>query len=574
MRSWRIDNAQASPLFFCVILTVTVLIVYYPALFGGTISIDDPHIIAHFSRLPPLHEILVPGRSYYYRPVAEFSYYLDSLLWGMEPMAMHLENILFHAANSILVFFLARRIFRQIPEANPSAPLFAALLFALHPLPVEGVSWISGRTDPLAAIFFLSATLTWIIWLDRPSWQAGAWTLFLFLLGVLTKEVAVTFLPLALLLALRSPSFPAGSSGNKRLVAVCAIGALGMSASAIMLLRHGGTGLSRFWAEGGTDMPHSAWNALIAVGFYLKKLFIPMPLNFAITDVSPLYGLLGGTAVLVILGSYRCGGIVQLMFGSVFLTALPAVLVAVRQVAWTPYAERYMYIPVAFLALGMGGGYAALPRRYLTFVNPLLVILLCVAAVVTLQRTILWQNNLALIQDTVIKSPGFGAVHNELGAALMRSGRVDVAAREFYLADRLNRRPSIRMLIKANVMGAMVARQDYSGARDLFFQLFREKRAAPVEFLDLLHKADSMRMSGLSPSDKARLALDVKETLAVLFEKNGDPFWLYRGGQMALAAGKGREAADLFRRAYASAPQDAHYRPAAEKYLTHLEGEP
>jgi len=558
-----------------VLLAAVVIAVYYPSLYAGVNSIDDSHIVSFFSHPPPLLDILLPGRHYYYRPIVEISYYLDSLLWGMEPRVMHLENLLLHVANSMLVLLLSQRVIRHYPDVNPWVSPIAGLMFALHPLNVEAVSWIAGRTDPMAALFVLGACYFWLRWLDDLRWRDAIVALAFFVCGMLTKEVTVAFLPVAILLALWWPrSYDAGGRW-RRLVIVGVFGGLVALLMTVALIFQGGaTGMARFMVHNESSYVPFAKGALIAFGFYIKKLFVPMPLNFAIVEVSPFYGLLGGAVLLALAGLFWCKRLAALFYAAVAIMILPAVLVAVRQVAWTPYAERYMYLPTAFLSMGTIIVVSSVPRRYIMGVLSCMSLILCGAALVSLQRNLLWRDNLIFYRDAVAKSPTFGAVYNELGVALMQRGEIDRAAEAFDAADRLNKRQSIRLLIKANVMGSMVAKGNFMAARNYFFQLFKEKKDAAPEFLELLQKADSRRLESLPPEERAALARDVIETLGLLHEKKIDPFWLYRSGQLALIAGNQVEAVEFFRKAHAEAPDDAHYRLAAEKYLKKLVREP
>jgi tetratricopeptide (TPR) repeat protein len=570
---WLHNNQSLHPLAVPLLLLSVVVAVYYPSLLSGTNSVDDPHIIAYFSSLPNLSEILLPGKHYYYRPVAEMTYYLDSLLWGMEPRLMHLENVLLHAVNAILVYQLARRIIGTQTGGLSNAPVYCALLFALHPLNVEAVSWIAGRTDPLATLFILSALLFLIRLLENGGWMNGLLAFLLSLLGMLAKEIAVVFVPLAILLAIWYPATFAGLSRRNRLgILLSCLAALLLMLPLIARLRQGGSGLDRFLLDGLNDLPHAIWSALAAFGFYLKKLVVPVPLNFAIVEISPLYPYLGiGGGALLVLAARR-NRIVTLLFVMAAISALPALFVAVRQVAWTPYAERYMYLPSAFFTMGVVKMAVSLNRKLPNGSDALVLILICIVAAVSLQRTVLWQNNLALFSDTVAKSPGFGASRNELGVALMLGERFNDAEREFALADRLNKRDSIKMTIKSNIMRVMIAKGDSIGARRYFFELFPEKDKATADFLDLLHKADSARFNAQSQAERLVLADDLMETLDILYSKDRNPFWLYRSGQISILTGSGEEAARFFRRAYEAAPADAHYRTAAARYLQKLEG--
>ncbi len=88
----------------------------------------------------------------YYRPIISLSYMIDYTLWGLKPWGFHLSNIIFHTMSCILVYLIFNSLFN-----NRSISLITSLLFACHPIHTESVTWISGRTDIIAGMFFLSA---------------------------------------------------------------------------------------------------------------------------------------------------------------------------------------------------------------------------------------------------------------------------------------------------------------------------------------------------------------------------------------------------------------------------------
>jgi tetratricopeptide (TPR) repeat protein len=489
----------------------------------------------------------------------------------MEPVTMHLENVLLHVACVILVFLLARRISAYYPDSSPLIPIFSALLFALHPLNVEAVSWIAGRTDPMAALFVLLATLFLIRWLDSAKWRDAALLIFFFLCALLAKETALAFLPAGMLLIL---GWSTPSEAGQRAIRVKATGAMGLFAILIaalaFLLRGDATAIVRFLSEKNAGLGAFTYNSLIAFGFYVKKIFFPLPLNFAIVKVDANYGLLGGGALLLLAGFLTRRRLSPLLFATAALMSLPAVAVASGHVAWTPYAERYMYLPTALCSLGTCGVLTVLGSKHNKFFFSFMFFSLCSMAFVSRERNLLWKDNLAFYRDAVVKSPDFGAVYNELGTALMQQGKVKEAGDMFAKADRLNKRPSIRMLIKANLMGSMIAKGEYDAARSYFFQLHASKDVASVDFLDLLQKSDGKRFEAVSAQGKLALASDLLETFRLLYAKTKDPFWLYRSGQIAVSIRSTAEAFDFFKKAYAEAPVDACYRLAAYKQVQNL----
>ncbi|WP_459815235.1 hypothetical protein [Geotalea toluenoxydans] len=571
MRSWRSNNLPRHPLFAPLLLIAVVLAIYCPALDSNVTLIDDARIIASYSSPPTLFDILLPGHRYYYRPLVELSYYLDSRLWGMEPVTMHLENVLLHVACVILVFLLARRISACYPDSSPLIPIFSALLFALHPLNVEAVSWIAGRTDPMAAMFVLLATIFLIRWLDGAKWWDAVLLIFFFLCALLAKETALAFLPAGMLLVLGWPASSGTGQRTLRLKATGAMGLLGILIAALaFLLRGDATAIVRFLSEKNAGIGEFAYNSLITFGFYVKKIFFPQPLNFAISKVDANYGLLGGLALLLLAGFLTRRRLSPLLFAAAALMSLPAVAVASGHVAWTPYAERYMYLPTALCSLGTCGILSVLGSQRNKLFFSFMFLLLCSMAFVSRERNLLWKDNLAFYRDAVAKSPDFGAVYNELGSALMQHGKVKEAGEMFAKADRLNNRPSIRMLIKANLMGSMIAKGEYGAARSYFFQLHESKNMASMDFLDLLQKSDGKRLETASAQDKPALARDLLETFGLLYAKTKDPFWLYRSGQIAVSIRSPAEASDFFKKAYSEAPVDACYRLAAYKQVRNL----
>jgi tetratricopeptide (TPR) repeat protein len=546
-----------------------VLAVYYPALLSGIHLIDDPGLFALYSTSPPLSSILMPGNSYYYRPIVELSFYLDNLLWRMDPSTMHLENILLHCVNTLLVFLLARRIIVRQDNETLMIPLLAALFFALHPLNVEAVAWIAGRTDPLLALFILSSCYFLLCWINKPRWQDIAATLMMFVAALLTKETSVAFVAVMALLAI---TWPGTATVRQRTIAAGIVTVPPVLLVIFVLIFRGGLGgLNRFLSGTDLQVMHSLWQAIIALGFYVKKLIYPFPLNFAINEVHPLYGLLG-LALFPFLWwvcrRYRLSGV---LFISAVLLLLPSLLVAVKQIAWTPFAERYLYISTAFFALALVGIAEAWQKKYQSAVVMSLVVLLCGSALGSFQRSILWKDSLSFFEDAVVKSPGFGSVYYSLGVLLMRKGETDRAYKAFVTADRLNKRDSMRYQIKSSIMGTMLVKGKYLEARTYFFQLFKVKKDASANFLEMLYKADSKRLETIEKRDKVPLANEVLETLGLLYVKKPDPFWLYRSGQITLIAGNRYDAAEFFRRAHNAAPIDAHYKTAAKTNYLRLE---
>ncbi|MDQ1352919.1 MAG: Tetratricopeptide repeat protein, partial [Acidobacteriota bacterium] len=128
---------------------------------------------------------------HYWRPLSLFSFYLDYQVWGLNPLGFHLTNILLNALNALLLFLFFYFLSRKALPA-----FFISLFFSLHPTHVEAVSWISGRTDLLSALFLFSAALLFLLFLEKKKKTYYILSAICFILALLSKENAVLF-PLA-----------------------------------------------------------------------------------------------------------------------------------------------------------------------------------------------------------------------------------------------------------------------------------------------------------------------------------------------------------------------------------------
>jgi tetratricopeptide (TPR) repeat protein len=177
--------------FFCLILAVVTLLAYQPAWHGGLLWDDDANSTTAVLRsVDGLRRIwFVPRTTQQYYPLLYTSYWLQQRLGGDSPTSYHLVNILLHVGCAVLVLKIFR--FLRIPGAE-----LAAIVFALHPVNVETVAWISERKNTLSGLFGLAATLWYLKFDENRSKQSYALAIGLFLLGLLSKTAIVT-LPLA-----------------------------------------------------------------------------------------------------------------------------------------------------------------------------------------------------------------------------------------------------------------------------------------------------------------------------------------------------------------------------------------
>src|SRR5208283_1040281 len=146
------------PFFLCLLLVAVTLAVYWPVFHCESLNYDDPdyftsnvHVQAGLT-LPGIIWAFTTGHASNWHPLTWLSLMLDVDLFGKGPAGPHFTNLLFHLANTVLLFLLLRQM-----TSAPWRSAMVAALFALHPLHVESVAWISERKDVLSAFFELLA---------------------------------------------------------------------------------------------------------------------------------------------------------------------------------------------------------------------------------------------------------------------------------------------------------------------------------------------------------------------------------------------------------------------------------
>jgi tetratricopeptide (TPR) repeat protein len=252
-------------------ITAAVLVAYLPALRGGLIWNDPDYLtrpeLRPWSGLARIWFQLGATEQYY--PVLHSAFWLEHRLWGEAALGYHLLNVLWHAAASCLLVAVLRRL------AMPGAWL-AGLLFALHPVGVESVAWISEQKNTLSLVFYLAAALAYLRFDSGRRPRFYALGLLLFLLALLSKSVTAT-LPAALLVIFW---WQRGRLSWTREVRPLAP----------WLLLGAASGLFSAWVERtyiGAEGAHFGLNGMErvlvagrAVWFYLGKLLWPQNLTF------------------------------------------------------------------------------------------------------------------------------------------------------------------------------------------------------------------------------------------------------------------------------------------------------
>jgi tetratricopeptide (TPR) repeat protein len=207
---------------YCYLIIIAVTFLVFSNTLDNQFVFDDESVVVNNSSIQSTSNISkfftaeegfhkVIGK--YYRPIVSATYAIDYAIWGLNPYGFHLTNIIIHCIASLLLFRIFQVLFWRYKYRNLFS-LLTTLIFAVHPIHTEAVSWISGRTDSLVTMFFFGAFLCYLEFTkeqeyDRDTGQVRSITgrnqlylvmsLVLYALGLLSKEMIVT-MPVIILL--------------------------------------------------------------------------------------------------------------------------------------------------------------------------------------------------------------------------------------------------------------------------------------------------------------------------------------------------------------------------------------
>lgn len=387
----------------------------------------------------------------YFRPLINWSIHFDYWLWGPGPFGSHLTVYLAHILTTLLVYGLVK-ILTQFYQKEPSIALITASLFAVHPIHVEAVAWINGRSDVFMGLFMMLAFYAYLLyrrgtsaWIALPVFTSGC------VLGLMSKETAIPFMLF----------FPALDFLLPRLKTVPSRGIRDPFPWTWMLVLVGFV-IYRFShiefpsrsPEGNGSLLTTLTTLLSAWGYYLKMLLVPYPLNLFPSSLTAgnaqdmiylIIGTVGALGLFWVIG--RCHRTVWAI-GTIWWVSglLAPLMVPLVQVAVTPVAERYAYLASGGFLLMVGAAVVDGWNRVEKWLNgpysPGWIIgfagcLVVLFSVLTIDRNTVWQNALVLWEDTVHKSPLAALPHNNLGVLYSDRKRWNDAEREFEIAVRL-----------------------------------------------------------------------------------------------------------------------------------------
>jgi tetratricopeptide (TPR) repeat protein len=425
----------------CIGLALAVLGAYAPLWNAGFINYDDPDYVTGNLHVRPgltwngLMWALTSAHAGNWHPLTWLSHMLDVQLYGMNPFGHHLTSVVLHLANSILLFLLLQRLTSAV---WPSA--MVAALFALHPIHVESVAWISERKDVLSTLFWILSIWAYARWLEGTGQRFYVWSLVLFALGLAAKQMLVT-LPFALLLLDYWPLQRWQTPFAKLLAEKTPFFILAAVSSIITFFvqRHFGAVMSLNKMSLGERLA----NVCVSYLRYLAKIFWPAHLALAYPMLKPPAVEVIAAAAFLLIFSGAAIGLVRtqpwLAVGWFWFLGTLVPVIGLVQVGMQSMADRYSYIP----SIGLFIAVVWLLRSWSLRMDPripaifgLSVAGICLA--LTCRQAACWKDDQALFSHAIQNSKANFLAYAELGDYEAREGRTNTALNYLETSVRIN----------------------------------------------------------------------------------------------------------------------------------------
>ncbi|ACH39936.2 TPR domain protein [Citrifermentans bemidjiense Bem] len=458
------------------LLCITIAI-YYQATGFNFILLDDNDYVtsnAHVMEGLSFESIkwaFMSNVSGHWHPLTWLSLMMDYQFFGLDPMGYHLTNIVIHGFNTVLLFVTLNYMTKALWRSA-----FVAVLFALHPLHVESVAWISERKDVLSGFFWMLTVLSYIAYVKSSKTYTYFLSLTFFVCGLMSKSMLVT-LPLTMILLdfwplnrfsprekaleeykLMGRVFALFSFLKEKIpFFVCVL----ISMTATIYAMGKGTGQLKTFGE--IPFGLRIENVITAYVKYVKNTFWPTDLAcfYPFPDSFSLWQVFGSLFFILLVSALTIWGRRRYPYLAVgwfwfLITLLP--VIGLIQVGDQSMADRYTYIPLIGLFIMVTWGITDLTKNLQR--QPVILALtasqlIFASAILTSNQLSFWRDELTLFRHALEVTKRNYFAHTHVGVALLNQGNTDIAIQEFQKA--ISIKPNY--VLAHNDLGAAYAKQ-------------------------------------------------------------------------------------------------------------------
>jgi len=428
------------------LLAALAIGIYYNALGNGFVSDDDFQLLSNplvtdWHQIPQIfqhHIWAFAGQetTNYYRPIQMVLYMALYYTFGFDPFVFHLFMVLIHAANTMLLYRVSKRLLK-----SPEAALVAGILFAVHPIHNEAVVWIAVLPDMLLTMIVLIAIGLFIRWDARPNARQVAAIAGLFMLALFTKEPGAMLIPLLLGYEFLYLGRSLIEIWKNRALYISMLGVFGV----YCLLRiHALGGMAPaqgfYYKLHGKDL---FLNVIALLGQYLGKLVLPIHLSYfyffePTTSFTPRVIASLICAAAVIAGVFLLRRRAPTVSYGLYVILIPlAPALNINGVGENAFTERYLYLPSVGAVLAAAVAWEWLARRQRYAACAVVAVLVIASAWILIPRNLDWHDDVRLFTVSSQQAPKSGTLFGNLGWFHYQRGEYDQAIEKYRAALKL-----------------------------------------------------------------------------------------------------------------------------------------
>ena len=441
----------------CFLLVMSTLAVYWQVQHHDFVNYDDDKYVTenrHIQGSFTLEKIAWAFTAKHvgnWHPLTWLSHMLDYQLFGLNPGRHHLTNLCLHLANTLLVFFFFRKM-----TGAPWQSGFVAALFALHPLHVSSVAWVSERKDVLSTFWGMLTMWSYLWYVKHPGLNRYLCVSLFLALGLMSKAMLVT-LPFVLLLIDYWPLWrwrtePSNRIGSSRQWPVAFYLFLEKIPLIILATTSGVVTLlaEREWGAAISldviPIRVRIGNALVSYVNYIVKMIWPsnMAVFYPLNPESLQWWQIAGSCLLLAAISLLALRVVRqrpyFTVGWLWYLGTLIPVIGLVQIGSQSMADRYTYIPLIGLFVIVAWGVPDLAARWRhreIWLATSATFLLLILMVVSFKQVGYWKNSITLYEHTLKVTSNNYIIHYNLGMALVDEGQVDAAIDHYLQALRI-----------------------------------------------------------------------------------------------------------------------------------------
>jgi tetratricopeptide (TPR) repeat protein len=393
---------------------------------------DNPHVLGGLA-WQSVKWALTTGSTPYWHPLTWISHLMDVQFFGVTAGAHHVTNVVWHIANTLLLFGVLRQMTGAVERSA-----WVAALFAVHPLHVESVAWIAERKDVLSTCFWLLTIGTYVAYVRRPQWPRYLGVVGLFALALMSKPMVVT-LPIVLLLLDQWPLQRASESALSRVYEKLPLFGLAAATGVATVVIQARVGAVA--SLGVLPWRVRAAHAIVGYVAYLGQTIWPThlaafyPLRVSSPGIVLAAALaLGAITATAIRSRHRCP---YLLVGWLWYLVTLAPVIGLVQAGEQAMADRFTYVPLIGLLLIVAWGVPDLASRWpfgRALVRPAAFLTVVLCAVIARAQVGYWSDSVTLWQHAANVTEANYIAHEKLGEAFRDRGDLPAAEAEYTLA--------------------------------------------------------------------------------------------------------------------------------------------